>query len=661
MYKKLLILLPCLLLHLSSFYTAAQEKKGREIDDVTNEELEMAIYQKDTTANAVVLYEEGNNYFEVERKGNFQFIRLIKQYYCKIKILNEKGFDEANIEIPFYHADKETEKISNIKAMTHNGPQKIVVGQNDIYVTDINEHWSAYRFTFSDVKKGSVLEYRYTLKSPFFFNFEGWQFQSHIPKVKSRFTALIPGNYVYNRTLFGSQKLAVNDASLKKSCFYLDGASNGADCEKLTYEMVDVPAFKEEEYMLSEKNYISRIKFELSEFHDFRGSSHKYTKSWEDVDKEFRYDKDIGRQLNKVNFFKDIIPQEALNEENNIKKAEKIYNLIKEYYTWNGKYGLFSDSRITDAYKEKSGNISEINISLINALKAAGLEAKLVLLSTRQNGLPTKLHPIISDFNYCIAMLEINNGMVLLDASDKYAPFGILPFRALNHIGRVMDFKNDSYWIEVSPYKKNHHILTTSVKIDEEGNLNGKFRHTSSGYFMFSKLKEIKTQSKEKYIEELGSRFQNIEITDYNTSEMGNSITETFSFKINEGVTIVNGNIIFSPFLFKDLTENPFKVEDRGYPVDIGYPKKFSSNISVAFPENYKVENTIQPETTLLIENGGKLTLIKQEKGNIINILYNFDLNKSYYPTEEYKELKAIFTKAVNIQNNESLIAKKQV
>src|SRR5690606_29986690 len=134
------------------------------------------------------------------------------------------------------------------------------------------------KFTFPDVREGSILEYSYEIQSPFFFNLTGWKFQEAIPKVYTEYNAKIPGNYKYNRALIGEIALDVNEATIKKSCFSIPRATESADCEVLKYVMKDVPAFKEgEEYMLSPSNYRSSLEFELSELLRFDGTKERYT------------------------------------------------------------------------------------------------------------------------------------------------------------------------------------------------------------------------------------------------------------------------------------------------------------------------------------------------------------------------------------------------
>src|SRR5690606_1654126 len=122
---------------------------------------------------------------------------------------------------------------------------------------------------------------------------------------------------------------------------------------------------------------------------------------------------------------------------------------------------------VRNAFRDKKGSVSQINISLVNALEAAKLDVKPVILSTRNNGLPTEHYPVLSNFNYVIAVLNIDGSEILLDATNKQAPFGVLPFRALNVQGRVMDFKKGSYWMPIEPFEQNIHYVNSQITANE--------------------------------------------------------------------------------------------------------------------------------------------------------------------------------------------------
>ena len=56
------------------------------------------------------------------------------------------------------------------------------------------------------------------------------------------------------------------------------------------------------------------------------------------------------------------------------------------------------------AYKDKTGNVAEINLMLTAMLRYAGINANPVLVSTRSNGIA--LFPNRTAFNYVIAAVE---------------------------------------------------------------------------------------------------------------------------------------------------------------------------------------------------------------------------------------------------------------
>lgn len=636
----------------------AQENNSFGI--LTQEELNFSIYEKDSTANAITLYEKGDNYFDIIDDR----IMIVKKYHVKIKILNSKGFNEGNIEIPFYHNESATEKIEEIKAITHNGTIKTGLTQSHIYSTDVHENVTEKRFAFPNIKEGSILEYSYKLISPFFYNFEGWQFQSNIPKLYSEFNAKIPSNYQYNRSIIGSLKLNTNDVNLKKDCFYVPGITEPADCVVLKYAMKDIPAFNEEEdYMLATSNYISRIDFELATHYGLDGSIHKYTKSWRDVDREFKSDKDIGRQLKKTDFFEKNVPKKMLTEGDKLTRAKNIYAFIQNHYTWNGKYGIYRNIRVKEAFYEKKGNIGEINISLINLLNAAGIDTKLMLLSTRNNGLPKQSHPVISDFNYVIAKVEIEGKTYLLDATDKFVPFGMLPFKCLNYYGRIMDFKNDSYWHDINPDEVSKYYVNTQISFDLNNNtVIGSLDEINTGYNAIDKIRSLSETTEEEYLDTYTNSNKedfNIISYEYNDEKSNNKKThETFNYKIEN---IVSNDIIFlDPFLVKFFSKNPFTLEKRNYPIDFGYKKNYTYLAKIKIPEGYEVQKLPDGKKIVLTDRNATFQFGCNNEANQVNLFFNISLNNTSYPADFQPGLKELFKHVINIQNNTLIVLKKK-
>ena len=647
----LLVILKCCL-------TFSQEPKFGEL---TPFEKEFVGYEKDTTAMAVYLYERGDNYFDIRNDR----IWLITEYHAKIKILKKDGYDKANVEIPYYHSDDATEAVINIRGITHNGVQRSGLHKDKIYKVDINERWSAKRFTLPNVQLGSIVEYTYEIQSPFFFNLKGWDFQEDIPKVYTEYHAKIPGNWVYNRTLIGELGLTVNDAKVKKNCFSVPGIPNSASCEVLTYTMKDVPAFEEaEDYMLSGKNYRAGLKFELSEYHSFRGGISKYTKSWKDVDKEFRTDRDIGSQLKKKNFFEKNVPEGLLhNDADELTRAKNIYAFVKEHYTWNEKYGLWHDNRVKKAFDEHQGNVAEINITLINLLNAAGIKADMTLLATRGYGLPTMTHPVMSDFNYIVAKVDIDGKTYLLDATVKDLPFGMLPFKCLNYYGRVMDFDKESYWMDIEPEPKNSKVVRTQMSFDvEEGKAMGLFSVVSSGYESIDIRGELRSSTEEEYLDDLEEKIgDDFYITSYEVQEENSNekrLSQKFGFEIEN---VLQGDRIYlDPFVVKFFGKNPFTTSKRYYPIDFGYLRNYGYSLNLIVPEGYTVKSLPEEKSMALPGNAGFLRFQCRPNGNgMVNVFFDLRLNATQYRSDAYDIIKEFFAHAVQAQTKSYVVLEK--
>lgn len=650
---KRISLLLIFLLHINSY---SQNEPDYSFGTITNEEINLKRYKLDTTANAVVLYESGNTTFKIKN----EIIIISTTFYKKIKLFNKEGFENASFEIKLYNNKDASEQVINIEAVTHNQKNKTLLSKSQIFKEKINEHWSLVKFTMPNLKEGSVVEVKYTVESPFKFNLTGWVFQSNIPKKYSIYHAKIPGNYVYNRELKGYLKLAINSSTIEKKCFRIPGYAASANCENITYAMKNIPSFVEEDYITDKNNYISKIKFELSKLIWFDGSNIKYTTSWNEVDREFRTDKNIGRQLKKTKYFEDKLPSFIDTITSEIDKAKSIYTFVQNHFNWNGKYSIFKNVRIKKSFEEKIGNVGEINISLINALKAKNIDTELVLISTRKNGFPTKLYPVITDFNYVIAKVNINGKSILLDATDKLSPFGLLPYRCLNGYGRVMDFENESYWIDIIPEQNSKSQLNIALILKENGTITGKIRKIKYGYDALKRREKIQNKIEDDIIIDFENSFTNLEVLNYeikNKNEIDKPTIETFEILIDHQEN--TSNLYLNPFFDESFKTNPFKQHNRLYPVDFGYPRKYIVNFTLELPDNFIIDSYPKDKLISLENEAIKYLLTTRKHQNFkINLKSSFLINKTIFYNFEYQVLKELFNQTITSQKQPIVLKK---
>ncbi|RZL02331.1 MAG: hypothetical protein EOO62_22640, partial [Hymenobacter sp.] len=68
----------------------------------------------DSSAAAVVLCDYGTSRFASPGGA----MRVIHERIVRIKILKKAGYDYATVEVPLYHRDEATEKLSNLRGFT---------------------------------------------------------------------------------------------------------------------------------------------------------------------------------------------------------------------------------------------------------------------------------------------------------------------------------------------------------------------------------------------------------------------------------------------------------------------------------------------------------------------------------------------------------------
>lgn len=621
----------------------------------TLDELKMTVYDRDSTAAAVVLYEHANRYPD---KSNDETPRT--DYYYRIKILDKSAFDLADITVNLF----KKQKIKEVSAITYNlsesGTMKTThLLEKDIFTTQENKNWVSKKFTLPNIKEGTVIEYKYSVLSPY-ISVNDWYFQSDIPKVKSEFDASILGNYKFNIRIVGFLKLDKDEPSIHKKCVYIDGIGEGA-CAVYSYGMNNIPAFKEEDYMLSKKNYISRLTFNLKSHTSYRGYVEDLTTNWKQADRTLK-DQFFNNQTSKKSFFKKNIPESILTTEDNLEKAKKIFNFIRNHYTWNDKYWTSEDAKVKKAFNEKSGDVGEINLSLYNSLRAANIQANLVVLSTRGNGLTTKLYPVIYDYNYVVVKTVINEKTYFLDATEKFLPFGQIPVRCLNGEARVVDFKGKSNWVVLQPKIKSSKNISAKLTLNEEGDFSGILKIRRNGYFASNQRETISITKEDEYLEDFETNNPDLEVDRYKAYDLDNldkPLSEVYQIKLIMAEGLSNKARI-NPVFFDNLKENPFKLKERNYPVDFAFPRKHNYLLSLEIPDNYNIIKLPENKALSLPNNGGRFIFKTVKKGNTINVYLRIDISKKTFNAEEYFALKEFYKQIIIAEKSYITIEKKQ-
>lgn len=645
------------LLILTSIASFAQEN-GFPYGKATYRELDLKEYAPDTAATALVLDEFGEAF--INNDFNLQYT-----YHARIKILKKEGVNRGTFEIWLRKSEKSVEKMISVKGSSFNiengSMRESKLDQKRTYTENHNKFYNIHKFAIPNVKVGSVIEVMYTLESPFIYNFRSWEFQSDIPKLKSEYLCLIPGIYNYNISLRGFLKLSKNENELIRSCFTPVGRS--ADCARMRFGMKDIPAFKEEEFMTAKSNFLSVINFELSQINYFDGRKDKITKEWKDVDEELRQHAEFGVQLKRGKDILDRQIEEIIAGETDTKaKAHKIYDFIKGWYRWNEVYGKYSEFGIKKAFDSRVGNVGDINLSLIAALKYAGIPVEPVILSTRENGLATEVYPVLSDFNYVIAKATIGDKAYFLDATDDFYPFGLLPERCLNGKGRVIG-SDQSYWEELKPIERQRMTSIVNLALSNEG-MAGTVQTTYSGYAAVNERKKIKKfNSEQEYIKSITNRLHDITIKKFELENLDNldkPLVISLEVHWDVGDLSQNGTLLFNPFVVDQWKRNPFKSSERLFPVDFGAALEEILILNLTYPPDFVLDEIPEKIALKLPANGGHFIFEVNDAANKVSMANTLVIAKPIFTSQEYHYLKELFNNVIATEQTQLAFKEKK-
>jgi hypothetical protein len=626
-------------------------------------DMTMKEYSKNTKAHALVLKQYGKTW--ISSQDNFP---VIHEYHVRIKIFDSNGFKEGNVLIPLYTGNRSYDlaEIQEIEGVTiyrdQNGElKKTLLDSKNIITEHLNKNVDLIKFAMPNLSDGCVIEYKYKTQSPYNLVFNDWTFQEKIPKVHSEYEVHIPAFIDFNITLRGPYKLTKQTTELEKDCVRI--GDRKYDCTKAVYIMDDIPAFVEEPYMTTSKNFVSKIYFNLHYTISLaQGNKQDLIQDWENIDRTLKQDEDFGGQLRKTSLFKDKLPTIIYGLTSDLNKAQAIYSYFQKNLKHNSYNGIYAMNGFRKTLETHSGSTADINLALVAALNSAGINTEAVLLSTREHGYINKLYPVVSDFDYVIAKANINNKSYLLDASDELLPFGLIPMACINDQGRALSLNKPSYWIDIAASQKRTSTYTVDLTLQNNGKCIGNITRFSNGYDALEKRKSIKKfNNVNEYVEDLDEqmvkiKFLNSDIKNIATLDLPLIESYNIEFDLHKSF---NPGLSLNPYIFDRFTENPFKLAERTYPVDWGVPSETRIILTVHLPKGYEIEAPPEKVSVALPNKGGRFitSYDTQEDGFTFSQILQFD--KAIYTSEEYPYLKEFFNTIIKSEMSDITFKKK--
>jgi hypothetical protein len=620
------------------FINAFAQKVNTRWSKVSKNEWQLEQCSYDTTASAVILFDVGRLYF----RGSIAII----ERHRRIKILDKSGLDYANVVLSYVHQNG-LESVRDVSAQTINlvnGKTKTLeVNKNNIFDEEMDEYWAQVRFTLPSVAPGSIIEYKYSFSTENLYFIKPWFFQNEIPTLWSELRVEPSQNLSYNIVKFGKQ--------LRKT-------SNTEN----RWALRDLPSYKSASFVFHPEDYAEQIHFQLLSYEKWKGpirggglETINVLRDWDELGEEV-----LGRFGYYFNHRKDItditqtLTADAKTDEESV---QRIYDYVVKNYKWNDYWSIQPGQTFNQLSKNQSGNSAEINLMLIAMLKAAGITADPVLVSTRHHGKVVESFPLLSQFNNLIARVELEGAPHFLDAAlvHETRPFHLLPRENLNLRGFLVR-KEAHEWISIKPSPESQ--VTSVLKLDL-ANRTGELAYRFKGYSAIIARERLQEAGAAytpfEQNPEIGDQLIAIKKPEIHSAPDAESLELSFEFDLPASEQEL---IYFSPLSWSRFTEVPFKAKERYFPLELDFPFTDNLSIAIVLPEGFQPENLPENVNMMLPNQAARFIYNANHLSNQINITMRMGLKQTLFSAETYPLVKQLYEE-INNKLSEPIVIKK--
>lgn len=615
----------------------------------------------DSNANAVVLADIGNTVLEGYQDG----FRIVFTRFRRVRILKREGLKAATISLNYSAEDNKDRKLRSLKAYTYNLENgKIVktpVSSKDFFLEKPEGDHVEERFTFPDIRIGSIIEYTYTVKSSGIFRLHPWQFQCEYPTLYSTYTTKVPDIFGYVFLTQGRKAVLDTAVDAEESTAVAGSRAFRTYIHTSTWTEKDIPALREEPFISTTDNYISQVTFQLSRLPMVSYWSLPVLDNWKTTAVRLLVAEGLGKPFKeKEEWMTRALDSITRPHNTPLETARDIFTWIRDDFKKDGRGIMLSPGATFESVsRQKTGTVADINLLLTALLKYKHIDADPVILSTRENGLINVNYPIMENYNYVICRALIDGKVYYLDASQPNIAFGRLPAECYNGPARVLTA--DTYPVFLSTDSVIETKMTTVFMYNgENNNLEASFTINPGDFESLVIRNHQKKKGLKDFFTEWAKGFPFEPVLD---STAGIDSLRPCEAPLNVHCNIrfpFSGNrVYFNPMLNAGFPSNPFPVMDRMYPVELPFRVDETYVLNMEMPQHYVVEEMPKPIRLSLKEDKGSFEYSIGISGDHILLKSRLMLKTATFDPIEYDMLREFYTQIVK-KHAEMIVFKRQ-
>jgi len=633
--------------------------------DVTPASFTSLVYDLDSNANAIYLFDRGIVDFEPSGYSGSRGYTTTYERHARLRILNTNGLSLSTLGISTMHRNSSDGDIEDIRATVYNMEDgKFVVTKLDKggIFKDRSGQFIVDKIAFPNVKVGSIIDYSYRIIYPGYGFIPSWDFQGDYPVLWSQYEVTMPTLFDYFVKTQGYRKFTIDTVAWSQTSFPIAfGAARGVWSGQVLHRvwaLQNAPAMeKREPYTTTVRNHVQKVQFQLSTVR-MDGYEKTYRNSWEQLTYELLKNPSFGDGLTDRNhWMDDQLGKLSPKGEVSLAAARKIYSFVRDQFTCTGVEALYLSQPLKKIWEEKKGNVAEINLLLTAVLRHQGFEAGPVILSTRTHGYPLDAFPLLGDFNYVIAGVRVEGKQYLLDATINTIGFGQLPERCYNGNAHAIDSSHLVFPL-LSDSVTERRVTTVFLENDATGGMPGSYHRTMGCFESMSERGRLKKTTPDEF-------FENLRKTLGNSKQMvGHGFDslalpeEPLGMHYDMNYHFTQKTVYFYPIMHERISANPLPSPDRHYPVEMPFRIDNSYVLRMEIPAGYVVDQLPKSARYSLEDGGGYYEYLIESDGKAINFRMRLQLNRTNYPVSDYKGLRDFYSLIIE-KEKEQIIFKK--
>ena len=642
-----------------AFLTVAVSLSAQSIEinkrfgKVSKEELELSVYQLDTSAVALMLYDKKDINLELTPGANFV---LTTNVHRRIKILKEEGLEWGNFSLLRYVSPSLKESVNGIEVVTYNLEDgKVIETKMDRSFLYEEEESSSYRklsFYAQNVKVGSVIEVKYKVISELYWEIDDVYLQRTIPVNCAEVEVRIPSMFTFNKKTRGYHHIDYKQEVEAKS---LDSFQYRVGFDK--YTAVDIPAFKYESYIYYPEQYFAAISYDVRSL-DIPGvTKHDFGVTWNDVDDSYK-DSELMLRFRSHCHFKDqvdALPQDA----SDMARIASAVSLVKSNVVWNGKYRMYPN-QLGRVVKERSASNAEINCLIAGCLREMGYNVDMVMVKLRSSGRLFDLLP--ERFPYDTFILKVTGAdgkEYYLDGGSSCGYINVLPADFLVPNARLILKDGPGQWVDLTKLTRNRAVISVTATLDESMRMKGEYKSKETGNPSLStKSSYASFSTEDSFTEDIESDngIEIDEVTFEEINEYSPSVVVNYSF--TKDINAIGEYVYVTPFISVFHSKDTFQSLERQYPVDFPFPYALNYQFIFTIPEGYAVEQLPEGKTFKFDSLGSSARTIFALQGNTLKMVYNFSRNENSCDASCYNDLRVYWQYLADIYDSVIVLKK---